>query len=105
MKAEMGVMSRAMTNAGISFDNVPNQSKANEQAVNGMQKNKFDRAAKKNKRPYKVAQESMVPVLHRDEVTDSDDEPQPEYGNIAIVVKPKHKHGTIVPARIFTHAG
>ena len=34
----------------------------------------------------------MVHVQHKDEVSDSDDKPQPEYGNIAIVVKPKQKH-------------
>ena len=64
MKAEMEVMRRGMTYAGISCDNVPNQHKSREhwQAVNGKQKNKFVGAAKKNKRPNKVAQGSLVPV-------------------------------------------
>ena len=34
----------------------------------------------------------MVHMFSRDEDSDSYDEPQPEYGNIAIVVKQKQKH-------------
>ena len=33
-----------------------------------------------------------MPVQQKDEVTDSDDEPKPEYGNIAIVVMRQKKH-------------
>ena len=64
MKAEMGIMRTAMTKAGILFDDVSNQLKPKEQAVNGKQKDKFAGTAMKNNRPYKVAQRSMVHVLH-----------------------------------------
>ena len=40
----------------------------------------------------KVAQRSLAPVPNRNEVSDSDDEPQPEYGQVAIVLKPQKKH-------------
>ena len=48
MKAKMGIMRRAMTKAGISFDNVPNQCKQKEQAVNEKQKDKLAETAKKS---------------------------------------------------------
>ena len=34
----------------------------------------------------------MFCITSKDAVSDSDDEPQPEYGNIAIVVNPKQRH-------------
>ena len=40
----------------------------------------------------KVAQRSHVHVPHGNEASGSDDEPQPEYGNVAIVAKPQKKH-------------
>ena len=79
-----------MINAGMSFKKSPNVQKPREQFVNGMQKNKFARTVKKNK--SNIAQRSHIHVQHRNEVSDSYDEPQPEHGNIAIVVKPPKKH-------------
>ena len=67
--------------------------KPREQIVNGKQKNRFAGATKKNK-ASKIAQRSLVPVHDRTELTDSDDDNQPEFGNIAIVVKPPKKHLT-----------
>ena len=50
MKAEMGSMPRAMTNAGISFEKSPSGPKPREQSANGKQKNKFAGTVKtKNK--------------------------------------------------------
>ena len=43
-----------MTNAGISFDNAPNQRKPREQAAKGKQKSKFAVTAKKKNRTNKV---------------------------------------------------
>ena len=40
MKAEMGCLRRAMTNAGISVEKSPTGQKPKEQLVNGKQKNK-----------------------------------------------------------------
>ena len=40
----------------------------------------------------KVAQRSHVHVPHRNEASVSYDEPQPEYGNVAIVAKPQKKY-------------
>ena len=81
-----------MTRVGISFDKSPNKQKPREQAANGKQKGKFAGTAKTKNRTDKVAQRSLAPAPHRNEVSKSDDEPQPEYGNIAIVVKPQKKH-------------
>ena len=39
----------------------------------------------------KVPQRSRVPVPCSNEVSDSNDDPQPEYGQVAIVVKPQRK--------------
>ena len=89
MKAEMGCMGRAMTNAGISFEKSPSGPKLREQPANGKQKNKFAGAAKKNK-ANRIAQKSLV-LADKTELSDSDDENQLEAGNVAIVVKPK-KH-------------
>ena len=88
----MGSMCKAMTSTGISFDRSPNKQKPKEQAANGKQKGKFARTPKMKNRTDKVAQRSLQLVQHRSEVADPDDEPQPEYGGVAVVVKPQKKH-------------
>ena len=90
MKAEMGCMRKAMINAGMSFEKSPNVQKPREQIVNGKQKLKFAGTTKKNQ-ASKIAQRSLVPVHDRTKLTDSNDDPQPDYGAMAIVAKPK-KH-------------
>ena len=60
-KAEMGCMSKALSNAGIIIERSPNVQKPREQIVHGKQKNKFAGAAKKNK-ANNIAQRSHVPV-------------------------------------------
>ena len=69
--------------------------KPREQIVHGKQKNKFAGAAKKNK-GNKVAQKSLVPVDNH--LDDSDDDNQPEYGNMVIVAKPKHVSPQLINA-------
>ena len=90
MKAEMGCMRKAMVNAGMSFDKSPNEPKPREHFVNGKQKNKFAGTAKKNK-SSRIAQRSLVIVHDKIELSDSDDENQPDYGGMAILARPK-KH-------------
>ena len=85
----MGCMSKALSNAGIIIERSLNVQKPREQTVNGKQKNKFAGTAKKNK-SNRIAQRSLVPA-DKTVLSDSDDEPKPEYGQIAMVVKPK-KH-------------
>ena len=93
MKAEMGSMRRAMTNAGISFEKYPSGSKQREQSANGKQKNKFAGTVQTKNKANRVAQRSLVQVQPRNEVSDSDDENYPEYGGIATIVKkPKKRH-------------
>ena len=89
MKAEMGCMRKALSNAGIILKRSSNVQKPREKNVNGKQENKFAGTAKKNK-SNKIAQRSLVPV-DKTELSDSDDETQPEYGAMTIVVKPR-KH-------------
>ena len=89
MKAEMGCMRKALINAGITIKRSPNVQKPREQTANGKQKNKFVGAAKKSK-ANKIAQRSLVPA-EKTELSDSDDDNQPEYGSMTIVVEPK-KH-------------
>ena len=91
MKAETGCMRKAMVNAGISFEKSPNVQKPRERFVNGRQKNKFTGTAKKNK-SSEIDQRSLAPIKYRTEASDSDDDPQPEYGAMTIVVKPKKRH-------------
>ena len=88
MKAEMGCMRKAMINAGMSFAKSPNVQKPREQFVNGEQKGKFAGTVKKNK-ASRVAQRSLVPIQDRTELSDSDDDNQPEIGQMAIVARPK----------------
>jgi hypothetical protein len=73
---------------GISFDRSPNKPWPREQAANGKQEGKFAGTAEKNQ-SNKIAQASLVRVQQKEQVTDSNDEPQPEYGG---VVKPEQKH-------------
>ena len=40
----------------------------------------------------KVAQRSLAHVQHRNKVSDSQDDLQPEFGNVAIVAKSRKKH-------------
>ena len=89
LKAKMGSTRKAMTRAGISLDK---KQTLREQAANGKQKGKLAGTAKTKNRAEKVAQRSLSPVPHTNEVSDSDDDHQPEYGNVAIVAKPQKKH-------------
>ena len=88
MKAEMGCMRKAMVNAGMSFDKSPNEPRPREHIINGKQQNKFAGTVKKNK-ASRVAQRSLVPIQDRTELSDSDDDNQPEFGQMAIVARPK----------------
>ena len=64
--------------------------------VNGRQKNKsFAGAAKKNK-ANKLAQRSLMPVP--DQYSDSEDDNQPEFGNMMMVAKPKHVSPRLINA-------
>ena len=72
-------MRKAKINAGISFERSPNVQKPREPFVNGKQKGKFAGTAKRNK-SSNIAKSSLVPVNQKAEVSDSDDDPQPEYG-------------------------
>ena len=93
MKAEMGSMHRAMTNAGISFEKSTSRPKTRDQSATGKQKNKFARTAKMKTKANRVAQRSLTNVPPRNEVSDSDDEPQTEYAGMATIVKqPKKRH-------------
>ena len=95
MKAEMGCMRKALINTGISVDKSPTAQKPKEQFVNGNQKNKSFAGAAKKSKANKIAQRSLVPA-EKTELSDSDDDPQPEYGchigSMALVVKPKKKY-------------
>ena len=77
MKAEMGSMCRAMTNAGISFEKSPSGPKPREQSANGKQKNKFAGTVKTQNKANRMAQRSLAHVPPRNEVSDSEDEPNP----------------------------
>ena len=71
MKAEMGSMRKAMVEAGISFENVPNEQKTKHASDKGKQKNNFAGTAKKRNRKDKVAQRSLVAVAEKDSDSDS----------------------------------
>ena len=92
MKAEMGCMRTAMTNAGISFEKSSSGPKPREQSANGKQKNKFAGTAKMKNKANKDEQRSLVNVPEKTAVSDSDDEPQLEHGYVTSVAKPKKKH-------------
>ncbi len=85
----MGSMRKAMVDAGISFKNVPNTQKNKNAPDKGKQKNNFAGTAKNRNRKDKVAKRSLVAVEEKDSlsVTDSYEDPQPEFGSVAIVVK------------------
>ena len=91
-------MHKALSNAGITIERSPNVQKPREQTCNGKQKNKFAGAAKKNK-ANKIAHRSLVPV-QTNELSDSDDNNQPEYGPMAIVGKPKHVSPRLINAML-----
>ena len=69
--------------------------KPRDQIVHGKQKNKFAGTARKNK-ANKQAQKSLVQVSEH--LSDSDDDNQPEYGNMVIVAKPKHVSPLLINA-------
>ncbi len=50
----------------------------------------FTETANKKNRNNKVAQRTLVPVQEKEEVSDSDGGNQPEYGYVAIVIKPRN---------------
>ena len=79
-------MRKALSNAGITIERSPNVQKPREQTVIGKQKNKILGAAKKSK-ANTIAQRSLVPA-EKTELSDSDDDNQPEYGAMmAVAVK------------------
>ena len=88
MKAEMGCMRRAMVNSGMSFDKSPNEPRPREHIINEKQQNMFAGTVKTNK-ASRVAQRSLVPIQERTELSDSDDDNQPEFGQMAIVARLK----------------
>ena len=92
MKSELGIMRRALTNAGISLEKSPIVQKQKERFFTGKQKKSFAGTAKKNKLG-KLSQRSLVQQPNRSEVSDSDDEnDQAEYGNTGMVaIVAKHK--------------
>ena len=92
MKAEMGCMRRAMTNAGITFEKYPNGPRPREQSANGKQMNKFAGAAKTKNKANRIAQHSLATVLNRNEFSDSEDKPQTEYGGMATIMKKPKRH-------------
>ncbi len=51
--------------------------------------NNFAGTAKKKYRKDKVAQRSLVAVEEKDNVSDSDEDNQPEFGGVATVIKPQ----------------
>ena len=86
-------MCKAMTRAGITFDKSPIEPQPREQSANGKQKGKFVGTAKMNNKANAIAQRLRVHVPNRNKVSDSNDDPQPEYdSNVAIVAKPQKKH-------------
>jgi hypothetical protein len=87
MKAEMGTMRKAMIDAGISCDKVPNEQKTKDVLSMGKQKNNFAGTAKMRNRKDRVAQRPLVAVKEKDSVSDSNEDPQPEFGGVATVVK------------------
>ncbi len=97
----MGSIRKAMMSAGISFDHVSNEQKTRNVFDKGMQKNNFAGTAKKRNRKDLVAQLSLEAVEEKDSVTDSDEDPQPEFGGVAIVVKSqKHLNPRIINAHL-----
>jgi hypothetical protein len=100
MKAQMGTMRKALVQAEISLENVPNGQKMKHASDKGKQKNNFVGTAKKRSRKDKVAQRSLVAVEEKDSVSDSDEDPQPEYVGVAIVVKSQNR---LSPRTINSH--
>ncbi len=76
-----------MIRSGISLVKSSNEQKPREPPVNGKQKGKFAGKAKKKNRRDKVAKRSLVHVEAKEEVSDSDDDNQQEFGYVATVVK------------------
>ena len=87
-------MRKAMIRSSISFDKSSNEQKPREQPANGKQKDKLAGTAKKNNTIDKIAQHSFALLPVREEVSDSYDEPQPEYGHVAINIKPQKKYAS-----------
>ncbi len=85
----MGSSSKTMIRWGISFDKLQNKQKQKDTSTNGKLKNDFAGTAKKRNRKDKVAQRSLMAVEDKDSVSDSDEDTQPEFGGVAIVIKPQ----------------
>ena len=83
----MGSMRKAMIRSGISSDKSPNEQKPRKPPASGEQKNVFAGTAKKKYKKDKVAQRSLVPIKTKNQVFDSDDDYQPEFGGT--VIKPQ----------------
>ncbi len=89
MKAEMGVLRRALQQAGMCVD-TPNQKKNKKQHINGSQKPKFAGIAKKANWSKNVASRSQVPDKIPQALSDSDSEDEPhESSNMAAAMKRK----------------
>ncbi len=89
MKAEMGVLRRALQQAAIYLD-APHQKKNKVQHINGSQKPKFARIAKKAYLSKNVASRSLVLDKIPQALSDSDSEDEPhESSNMAVALKRK----------------
>ncbi len=84
-------MRKAMVSAGISSDRMPNKQKQKDASEKGKQKCNFAGTAEKRNIKDRVAQRSLVAVEGKDSVSDSDEDPQPEFGGVAIV-RESEKH-------------
>ncbi len=70
---------------------MPNEQKQKDAPEKGKQRSNFAGTAKKRNRKERVAQRSLVADEEKDSVSDSDEDPQPEFGGVAIVRK-SQKH-------------
>ncbi len=68
---------------------MPNEQKQKDTSVNGKVKNNFSGTAEKRNRKDKVPQRSLVALEEKESVSDSNEDPQPEFGGVAIVKKPQ----------------
>jgi hypothetical protein len=84
MKTEMGFMRKAMIRSGISVDKLLSEQKQKDNSANRKQKNNFAGPAKKKNKKDKVAQRSLVAVEEKDNVSDSDEDNQPEFGELLL---------------------
>ncbi len=76
---------------------MPNEQKQKD--ASGKEKSNFAGSVKKRNRKDQVAQRSLVAVEEKDSISDSDEDPQPEFGRVVIVRKSqKHLSPQIINA-------